>query len=121
MGFASASFDCVICTEVLEHTRDPAAVLAEIARVLKPSGRAVITVPNDPLINGAKAVLRRTPVGWALGDRVQWGGDEFHLHQWWPAEFRSLLGRHLQVVQQRSAPFDWLPVRVCFECRPRPS
>ena len=48
-------------------------------------------------------------------------GQERCLYVWPAAEFRSLLGRHLQVVQQRSAPFDWLPVRVCFECRPRPS
>src|SRR5579871_1458351 len=41
-----ASFDRIICTEVLEHTEDPEAILATIARLLRPYGVAVITVPN---------------------------------------------------------------------------
>lgn len=39
------SFDVVLCTEVLEHVPAPIAVLAEIARVLKPGGIALITAP----------------------------------------------------------------------------
>ena len=79
LDLPAASFDRIICTEVLEHTVDPAAILAAIARLLRPSGVAVITVPNDPLILTVKrsSGARR----WAaLGDRIEWGGDEFHLH-----------------------------------------
>ncbi|HVR64164.1 MAG TPA: class I SAM-dependent methyltransferase [Polyangia bacterium] len=111
-----ASFDRIICTEVLEHTAEPESILAEIARLLKPSGRAVITVPNDPLIEKLKGMIRRTPIG-LLGLRVNWGGDEFHIHKWRPAEFRALLSRHFVVEGQRAAPFDWLPIRACFLCR----
>jgi 2-polyprenyl-3-methyl-5-hydroxy-6-metoxy-1,4-benzoquinol methylase len=111
-----ASFDRIVCTEVLEHTRDPAAILATIAKLLRPEGVAVITVPNDPLILRLKGVVRRTPVGWALGDRVKWGGDEFHIHQWRPAEFESLLERFLRVTESAAAPFEALPIRACFRC-----
>jgi ubiquinone/menaquinone biosynthesis C-methylase UbiE len=45
LPFDDASFDCVICTEVLEHCRDPRAVMAEIARVLNGGGRAFLTTP----------------------------------------------------------------------------
>jgi ubiquinone/menaquinone biosynthesis C-methylase UbiE len=45
LPFGSESFDCVICTEVLEHCREPRAVMAEIARVLNHGGRAFITTP----------------------------------------------------------------------------
>lgn len=41
----SGSIDSVLCTQVLEHVRDPRHFLNEIARVLKPSGTFVVTVP----------------------------------------------------------------------------
>ncbi len=40
------SFDCVVILEVLEHVREPWALLTEIKRVLRPGGALVISVPN---------------------------------------------------------------------------
>lgn len=45
LPFGPATFDAVICSEVLEHTRDPQAVLAEAWRVMKPKARLLIAVP----------------------------------------------------------------------------
>ncbi len=42
---ASAQFDLVICTQVLEYVPEPAAVIAEIHRVLKPGGCLLLSVP----------------------------------------------------------------------------
>jgi 2-polyprenyl-3-methyl-5-hydroxy-6-metoxy-1,4-benzoquinol methylase len=117
LALPAEKFDRIICTEVLEHTQDPEAILREIARLLRPSGRAIITVPNDRLINGLKAIVRRTPVGWLLKGRVEWGGDIYHIHVWKPAEFRQILERYFDVEEQRAAPNDWLPLRPCFLCR----
>lgn len=39
-------FDLVLSHEVLEHVQDDGAAAAEIARVLRPGGRAIIFVPN---------------------------------------------------------------------------
>jgi 2-polyprenyl-3-methyl-5-hydroxy-6-metoxy-1,4-benzoquinol methylase len=118
LDLPAESFDRIICTEVLEHTVDPAAILATIARLLRPKGVAVITVPNDPLIDGLKGFLRKTPVGYVLRDKIQWGGDIYHIHKWKPAEFERLLRRHFRVTERRSAPFDALPIRACFRCVP---
>jgi 2-polyprenyl-3-methyl-5-hydroxy-6-metoxy-1,4-benzoquinol methylase len=40
------AYDCVVCLELLEHLTSPVTLLAEISRVLKPNGRAVLSVPN---------------------------------------------------------------------------
>lgn len=45
LPFQDEAFDAVACLEVLEHTPDPDAVLAEIARVLKPGAEAWISMP----------------------------------------------------------------------------
>ncbi len=39
------TFDAVLCTEVLEHVPEPVAVVKEIARVLRPGGRLILTAP----------------------------------------------------------------------------
>ncbi len=44
-GFPSASFDVVVCSDVIEHVDDPHAMLREIRRLLVPGGRLVITTP----------------------------------------------------------------------------
>ena len=43
---ADASVDCVVTFETLEHIPEPEKFLDEIARVLKPGGRIVASVPN---------------------------------------------------------------------------
>ena len=39
------SFDTVICTEVIEYINDPAELIREISRVLKPNGIVILSVP----------------------------------------------------------------------------
>lgn len=40
-----ASFDAVMCTEVLEHLPDPVKALHEFSRLLKPQGLLILTAP----------------------------------------------------------------------------
>jgi SAM-dependent methyltransferase len=44
--FEPGSFDLIVCSEVLEHVPDPAAVLRVIFSLLKPGGAALLTVPG---------------------------------------------------------------------------
>lgn len=45
MQFEDESFDCVYASHVLEHVKDDARALAEVYRVLRPGGFAVLPVP----------------------------------------------------------------------------
>lgn len=46
LPFPAATFGTVLLADVLEHCPDDRAVLAEIARVTRPGGRLVISVPS---------------------------------------------------------------------------
>jgi len=45
LPFEDASLDLVLATDIIEHVEDDKIALSEIARVLAPGGRTVITVP----------------------------------------------------------------------------
>lgn len=45
LTFADASFDLIITQDVMEHIPDPEAAFREIARVLRPGGAHIFTVP----------------------------------------------------------------------------
>lgn len=46
LPFKDASFDRIICSEVLEHLPDYESALGEVARVLKPDGELAVSVPR---------------------------------------------------------------------------
>jgi SAM-dependent methyltransferase len=46
LPLADGSVDMVLSLELLEHVPEPAAVLREIARVLKPGGTVMLSVPS---------------------------------------------------------------------------
>lgn len=43
--FADGSFDVVLLSDVLEHIREPALLISEISRILRPGGRLLLNVP----------------------------------------------------------------------------
>jgi SAM-dependent methyltransferase len=47
------AFDNILCTEVLEHVPYPDKAVAELARVLKPGGKLILTVPFASLTHFA--------------------------------------------------------------------
>ena len=46
LPFPDASFDRILCSEVLEHVDDPRKATAELVRVLKPGGVMAFSVPT---------------------------------------------------------------------------
>src|SRR6266850_6603365 len=46
LPFSDQSFDYVTCLEGLEHIENPQQAMREFARVLKPGGHLIVSVPN---------------------------------------------------------------------------
>jgi SAM-dependent methyltransferase len=46
LPYSDSSFDCVVCEEVLEHVPEWDRAVAELARVTRPGGRVLISMPN---------------------------------------------------------------------------
>ncbi len=63
LEFADATFDVASISYALHHVKDPAAVLAEMRRVLAPGGRLIVAEPHT----GTTSEAQRTDVlvhGW---------------------------------------------------------
>jgi 2-polyprenyl-6-hydroxyphenyl methylase/3-demethylubiquinone-9 3-methyltransferase len=89
MPFGAASADGVLCSSVLEYVDDPGRCLAEFARVIRPGGRLVISVPNTTsLIRRGQVAAHR--VGRVLG-RPWLRFLDFSRHEYSSRTFRELL------------------------------
>lgn len=99
----SGSFDHVVAGEVLEHLYFPEKVVANIARVLKPGGSLLGSVPNAFSLKNRFRLLfgrkRFTPLN-----------DPTHINHFSNNEMRNLLLRHFEDVRMyplgRFARFD---------------
>lgn len=111
LPFRSGAFDAVVASDVLEHIEDDTTAVAEIARVLRPGGVAVISVPaHQWLFSQHDAALhhfrRYSKAG--LSALLQVGGFRIQRLSYWntalfPAIGLSrLLRRHRNVHEVRT-------------------
>lgn len=78
LDFPDGSFDCVISFQVIEHIRRDGDFVCEIARVLRPGGRFIVTTPNAPMS------LTRNP---------------WHVREYTAEELRKLLAGSFSTVE----------------------
>jgi 2-polyprenyl-3-methyl-5-hydroxy-6-metoxy-1,4-benzoquinol methylase len=96
LPYAQDEFDLVVCCEVLEHLEDPAAGLAELARVAR--RRVLLSTPWEPVWR-AMNVAR----GKYLRDL---GNTPGHLQHFSRRGLHRLAQRHLRVLERRT-PLPW--------------
>jgi ubiquinone/menaquinone biosynthesis C-methylase UbiE len=117
LPFPAGSFDRIICSEVLEHVREPEKVIAEIRRVAKPGARIVITLPNETLINFVKKIVI------ALGLKKFFAGDypmsdnmlsEWHVGEIEPEWVENACKGRFEILAVRSCPFFLAPFHRLF-------
>lgn len=104
LPYPADSFDLILSHEVLEHVADDRQSAAEMVRVLRPGGRAVIFVPN---------------IGYPFETHgVYWRGKYYFgnkpLVNYLPRVWRNKLAPHVRVYSGRDmhALFAGLPVKV---------
>lgn len=100
LPYKDASFDLVICTEVLEHLEEPTRSLKEILRVSKKY--LIISVPNEPLF-----MLSNFLRGKNLS---RLGNDPDHINHWNPLSFKRYLNQSGVKTKQASLPFPWITI-----------
>ena len=62
--FAAATFDTVICTEVIEHLPDPSLAIRNIACILRPGGHLILSAPFVHVLHEEPFdFFRFTPIG----------------------------------------------------------
>jgi SAM-dependent methyltransferase len=83
-------FDVVLCTEVLEHVTDPVRAVEKLTRLLKPSGRLLLTAPFASLTHFA-------PYHYASGF-----SEYFYRHH------LERLGLKIEVLQANGGYFDFI-------------
>lgn len=88
LDFGDAEFDAVVSVHAIEHIPALELAMAEMARVLKPEGRALFIYPAEP-IQGLYAV----PTSMILHG-TPFRAREVHCHKLTPMRVRDMLGPH---------------------------
>jgi len=104
LPYPANTFDLILSHEVLEHVADDRAAASEMARVLKPGGRAVIFVPNRGYPFETHGIYWR--------GKYQFGNKP--LVNYLPRAWRNRLAPHVRVYSagDLSALFAGLPLKV---------
>ena len=117
MPYRDASVPCVFASEIIEHLLDPRDLVNEIHRVLTPDGVAVITIPNEQLINNIKKMMPgvgKSKDGYVPPERM---GDEWHITEFSAAKLRTVVSGKFSVVRQVGIPSALFPIRYVFQLK----
>lgn len=82
LPYATGTFGSVYSNSVVEHIPDPENVLPELARVLRPGGKLILTVPSDQfrgLLHGVKTAASKEAAR-AYSDMIDKRFAHHHYH-----------------------------------------
>lgn len=97
LPYEDSSFDVLLCTEVLEHLRDPEKAIAELKRVSKK--HIIFSVPNEPFF-----ILANFLRGKYL---KRFGNHPEHINHWSARGFKKFLKKNDLEIQKSRHPFAW--------------
>ena len=105
LPFRQGAFDAVVASDVLEHIEDDLAAVSEIARVLRPGGAAIISVPAHQWLFSEHDVAlhhfrRYNKAG--LRDLLVHGGLRIRRLSYWNAALFPAICLHRLLVKPRA-------------------
>jgi SAM-dependent methyltransferase len=101
LPFARGEFDVILCSEMLEHTEDPAAVLGSIRALATRDTRIVVSVPIEAPKVRIKQALHRLGLLRLVAGNVEPRQSEWHVHAFSPRMLESLLAGSFDVLARR--------------------
>lgn len=107
----SEKFNKIICSEVIEHVQRPEKVVAEILKIALPGSTAVISVPNERLINRLKQFFIKSRLFSLLFPGISLKmDDEWHLNTFSLALLKQYAQGKLKIKKIRAIPFWFCPL-----------
>jgi SAM-dependent methyltransferase len=112
MPFKEDCLDAVLCKGAMDHFMDPHMALAEIARTLKPGGRAVLALANYDSLScrlgrGLDGLQRRFRPGYAPVDRPYFEPPPDHMTRFGYRDIATLPAPPLQVRRVEGISLLW--------------
>ena len=96
---AAGTVDALLCCETLEHLERPEDALLEVRRVLRPRGRALLSVPREPLWRALNLARGRYV--------TDLGNTPGHVGHYSAGSFSRLVHRAGLRVIARRTPLPW--------------
>lgn len=97
LPYEDNQFDAVLCWETMEHFNfNPAPFVQELRRILKPGGRAYITVPNLVKLDKRVRVVAGKSATTYIQDYIRTAGQKyygFHWREYTLAEIKELFAK----------------------------
>lgn len=88
------TFDCVLCSEVLEHVPHPESAIRELVRVIRPGGALIITAPFNSLTHFA-------PYHFCTG-----------FNKWWYEMIMNENGMHIDEITANGNYFTYMKQEI---------
>lgn len=97
------SFDCLVCSQTLEHVAYPEKIMDNIKRLAKKKARIVISVPNELFMLKIKIFFKKIGILQWLFPGIEEGVSEWHLQVFTDQKVKDMLADDFEIVKSRRA------------------
>ncbi|EKD79706.1 MAG: 3-demethylubiquinone-9 3-O-methyltransferase [uncultured bacterium] len=97
------SFSVLVCSQTLEHVKNPEAIMSNMKRLSKKNARIVISVPNELFMLRIKTIFKKLGILQWLFPGIEEGVSEWHLQVFTDKKVKELVEDDFEIVAHRRA------------------